>query len=44
VFSQAGYQLTVASSGAEGVLAAKSMNPDVNTMYLGLPDIDGFEV
>jgi DNA-binding response OmpR family regulator len=44
VLSQAGFQVTVASSGAEGVLAAKNLNPDVITLDLGLPDIDGFEV
>jgi DNA-binding response OmpR family regulator len=44
VLSQAGFQVTVASSGAEGVLAAKTLNPDVITLDLGLPDIDGFEV
>jgi two-component system OmpR family response regulator len=44
VLSQAGFQVTVAASGAEGVLAAKNLNPDVITLDLGLPDIDGFEV
>lgn len=44
VLSQAGFDVTVASSGAEGVLAAKDLNPDVITLDLGLPDIDGFEV
>ena len=36
--------MTVAGSGAEGVMAAKTLNPDVITLDLGLPDIDGFEV
>ncbi len=44
VLTQAGFEVTVASSGAEGVLIAKTLNPDVITLDLGLPDIDGFEV
>ena len=44
VLSQAGFEVTVASSGAEGVLIAKTLSPDVITLDLGLPDIDGFEV
>lgn len=44
VLSQAGFDVTVASSGSEGVLAAKRLKPDVITLDLGLPDIDGFEV
>ena len=44
VLSQAGFDVSVASSGAEGVLVAKNINPDVITLDLGLPDIDGFEV
>ncbi|WP_197497055.1 response regulator transcription factor [Arthrobacter sp. B6] len=44
VLTQAGFDVTVAGSGAEGVLAAKTLNPDVITLDLGLPDIDGFEV
>lgn len=44
VLTQAGFDVTVASSGAEGVLVAKTLNPDVITLDLGLPDIDGFEV
>ncbi|WP_197273498.1 MULTISPECIES: response regulator transcription factor [Micrococcaceae] len=44
VLTQAGFEVTVASTGAEGVLVAKTLNPDVITLDLGLPDIDGFEV
>jgi DNA-binding response OmpR family regulator len=44
VLTQAGFDVTVAASGLEGVLAAKTLNPDVITLDLGLPDIDGFEV
>ncbi|WP_426998424.1 response regulator transcription factor [Pseudarthrobacter sp. N5] len=44
VLTQAGFDVTVAATGAEGVLAAKELNPAVITLDLGLPDIDGFEV
>src|SRR5687767_947939 len=44
VLTQAGFEVTAASSGAEGVLAAKNLDPAVITLDLGLPDIDGFEV
>lgn len=44
VLSQAGFEVTVAASGSEGVAAARRLNPDVITLDLGLPDIDGFEV
>ena len=44
VLSQAGFDVSVAASGTEGVLAARALNPDVITLDLGLPDIDGFEV
>ena len=44
VLTQAGFHVTVAGSGAEGVEAARTLNPDVITLDLGLPDIDGFEV
>ncbi|MFP5311421.1 MAG: response regulator transcription factor, partial [Actinomycetes bacterium] len=44
VLTQAGFEVAVASGGAEGVLMAKELNPDVITLDLGLPDIDGFEV
>lgn len=44
VLTQAGFDVTAASSGTEGVHAAKNLNPDVITLDLGLPDIDGFEV
>ncbi|MFJ5862561.1 response regulator transcription factor [Pseudarthrobacter sp. NPDC092439] len=44
VLTQAGFEVTVASSGAEGVAAARGLSPDVITLDLGLPDIDGFEV
>jgi two-component system, OmpR family, response regulator len=44
VLTQAGFDVTVAGSGAEGVKVARTLNPDVITLDLGLPDIDGFEV
>ena len=44
VLTQAGFEVTAASSGAEGVLAARNLDPAVITLDLGLPDIDGFEV
>lgn len=44
VLTQAGFEVTVAASGSEGVAAARRLNPDVITLDLGLPDIDGFEV
>ncbi|MDI3195193.1 response regulator transcription factor [Pseudarthrobacter sp. AL07] len=44
VLTQAGFDVTVAGSGSEGVKAARALNPDVITLDLGLPDIDGFEV
>lgn len=44
VLTQAGFEVAVASSGHQGVMAAKALKPDVITLDLGLPDIDGFEV
>ena len=44
VLTQAGFDVQAASSGADGVLAAKELDPAVITLDLGLPDIDGFEV
>lgn len=44
VLAQAGFDVHAASTGSEGVLAAKKLNPAVITLDLGLPDIDGFEV
>lgn len=44
VLTQAGFEVTVAASGSEGVAAARRLSPDVITLDLGLPDIDGFEV
>jgi DNA-binding response OmpR family regulator len=44
VLSQAGFQVHVAATGVAGVDAARDLDPDVITLDLGLPDIDGFEV
>ncbi|UNK44933.1 response regulator transcription factor [Arthrobacter sulfonylureivorans] len=44
VLSSSGFTVHTASSGMEGVAAIKRHNPDVVTLDLGLPDIDGFEV
>jgi two-component system KDP operon response regulator KdpE len=39
-----GYQVDVASTGAEGVILARSYNPDIILLDLGLPDRDGLGV
>jgi DNA-binding response OmpR family regulator len=44
VLSQAGFDVHTASTGSAGVMSARELNPDVITLDLGLPDIDGFEV
>lgn len=44
VLSQAGFDVHTASTGSAGVTSARELNPDVITLDLGLPDIDGFEV
>jgi len=42
--STQGYQVDVASTGAEGLALARSYNPDIILLDLGLPDRDGLEV
>lgn len=42
--STQGYQVDVASTGAEGIVLARSYNPDIILLDLGLPDRDGLEV
>ncbi|OFI37621.1 DNA-binding response regulator [Arthrobacter sp. SW1] len=44
VLSQAGFDVHVAATGSAGVDSARQLDPDVITLDLGLPDIDGFEV
>lgn len=39
-----GHFVTVAYTGEEGLLLARSCQPDVVICDLGLPDMDGFEV
>jgi DNA-binding response OmpR family regulator len=44
VLNQSGFDVHAADSGAAGVEAVREHCPDVVTLDLGLPDIDGFEV
>lgn len=44
VLSQAGFEVHVAASGLAGVDSARLLEPDIITLDVGLPDIDGFEV
>jgi DNA-binding response OmpR family regulator len=44
VFLQAGFVVHSASSGREGVGVVRDNQPNVVTLDIGLPDIDGFEV
>jgi two-component system, OmpR family, KDP operon response regulator KdpE len=41
---QQGYRCLRAATGAEGIALARSREPDVVLLDLGLPDIDGVEV
>ncbi len=41
---QSGFQCTEAASGAEGIAAVREVQPDVVTLDLNLPDLDGIEV
>ncbi|GAA4415229.1 response regulator transcription factor [Georgenia halophila] len=41
---QAGFVVHVAVTGAQGVTLARTHSPDVATVDVSLPDIDGFEV
>ena len=43
-FIGSGFQIFRASSGEEGIHVAASKSPDLITLDLGLPGIDGFEV
>jgi two-component system KDP operon response regulator KdpE len=40
----AGYKLCEAASGADGILQASQVNPEVIILDLGLPDMDGLDV
>jgi two-component system, OmpR family, response regulator len=44
VLSQSGFDVQSAGTGLDGVEAVRRCNPDIVTLDLGLPDIDGFEV
>ncbi|MEO7260225.1 MAG: response regulator transcription factor [Jatrophihabitantaceae bacterium] len=41
---QSGFQVTEAASGADGIAAVREVQPDVVTLDLNLPDLDGIEV
>jgi CheY-like chemotaxis protein len=44
VFCGAGYDVTLAATGIEGVQKARQILPDVVLLDIMLPDIDGFTV
>ena len=44
VLRQAGFEVHTAAGGRAGVQAVRDIGPDVVTLDVGLPDIDGFEV
>jgi two-component system OmpR family response regulator len=44
VLRQSGFEVHTASDGIEGVAVVRDIRPDVVTLDVGLPDIDGFEV
>ena len=41
---QSGFEVTEAATGAEGIAAVREVEPDVVTLDLNLPDLDGIEV
>ena len=43
VLCQSGFEVHTASGGREGVERVREISPDVVTLDVGLPDIDGFE-
>jgi two-component system OmpR family response regulator len=44
VLIQAGFEVHTATCGREGVQVVRDTSPDIITLDVGLPDIDGFEV
>ncbi|MFB0833945.1 response regulator transcription factor [Arthrobacter halodurans] len=44
VLQQSGFEVHIAATGEVGVELAEAHRPDLVTLDLGLPDIDGFEV
>ncbi|MFC8525362.1 response regulator transcription factor [Pseudarthrobacter sp. NPDC057230] len=43
VLLQSGFEVHTASGGREGVESVRKIGPDIVTLDVGLPDIDGFE-
>jgi DNA-binding response OmpR family regulator len=41
---QSGFEVTEAASGTDGIAAVRELEPDVVTLDLNLPDLDGIEV
>lgn len=41
VLARAGFDVRIAGSGSEGIAAAASIRPDLITLDMGLPDMDG---
>ena len=44
LLKQAGFEVTAAETGADGVRAVREVDPDLVTLDLNLPDLDGIEV
>ncbi len=44
VLTTTGYDVVVASSGAESIRLAEEVHPELVLLDVSLPDIDGFEV
>ena len=44
ILRQAGHEVAVAHTGADGIAAAQRLHADVVLCDVGLPDIDGYEV
>lgn len=44
ILNQAGFEVHTESRGVDAIEAIRTRNPDIVTLDVGLPDIDGFEV
>ena len=44
ILRQAGHQVTVARTGADGIASAQRVQAEVVLCDVGLPDMDGYEV
>ena len=44
VLGQAGYRVSAAANGADGLEALEAQSPDLLLVDVGLPDIEGYEV